>query len=148
MSEINEGKPSYEIDVNQMQTIEPSPDILGATNVFKEAIKKQDQTNRRRQGRKNAEVARKEMEEIFKSPKNPLYFSKDIDFAKKYGVTRLTIYKIRDDLKVPSRAERLIVALKNIDTKEYTVQELGLGFNVKYQNLYNIMKNNKIPYKV
>ena len=129
-----------EIDVTQMQSITPDPIVM-------EALKKKEQFNNRRQGRKNAEAARKEMEEIFKSPKNPLYFAKDIDFAKKYGVTRLTIYKIRDDLKVPSRSERLILALKNINTKDYTVQELGLGLNVKYQNLYNIMKTNKIPYK-
>jgi formyltetrahydrofolate synthetase len=151
-----------EIDEGQFEEITPNPDVIGAINTFREAIKIEKEkisksllvtakslkgTNNYKQGRLNAVVARKEMEAIFKDHTNKLYFAKDIDLAKKYDVTKLTIYKIRDNLQIPSRSKRILNLLKEIATSEYTVQKLSEDLGLKYCNLYNIMKNNKLPFK-
>lgn len=94
-----------------------------------------------------AAVARKELRIIFADDDNSLYFSKDSDLARRYDVTRLTILKIRDQMGVPSRSKRLKAKLEKIDTKNFTIKEIGQKLGVKYQNLYNHMTELKLPFK-
>jgi hypothetical protein len=106
-----------------------------------------DPDNKRIGGLDRAKIAREEMKIIFSDPKNPLYFAKDIEYAKKFGVTRHTIYKARDTLCIPSRSKRILLVLNNTSTKDLTIRELSKKLNVKYQNLYKIIKDNGVPVK-
>jgi Zn-dependent peptidase ImmA (M78 family) len=87
------------------------------------------------------------MKLILTDENNPLYFSKDIEFARRYGVTRHTIYSIREELGILSRSERLFKKLKQIDLKQYTLKELSQMLGVKYQNLYKVILENKMQVK-
>jgi hypothetical protein len=60
---------------------------------------------------KRAEAARRDLKVIFSDEENPMYLAKDIVFARKYDVTRLTISKIRDEMGVPRRSKGLIERL-------------------------------------
>jgi predicted transcriptional regulator len=94
-----------------------------------------------------AEKARKEMKKILTDEEHPLYLTKDIDFARRYGLSRLTIYKIRKELGIPSRVVRLTKKLKKIDTKNRTINELASKLNVKYSNLYRVIREKQIKTK-
>jgi predicted transcriptional regulator len=98
-------------------------------------------------GLERAEKARQEMKLILTNERHPLYFAKDIEFARRYDVTRHTIYKIRDTLGILSRSERLLKKLKSTDTKQFTLKELSQMLRVKYQNLYKIILENEFQVK-
>lgn len=78
---------------------------------------------------------------------NPLYLLKDIDFAKRYDVSRHTIYSIRKQLNIPSRTDRLLHKLKHTKTNRFTIKELSKIFNVKYQCLYKLINERNLPIK-
>jgi predicted transcriptional regulator len=103
--------------------------------------------NKKIGGLGRAKIAREELRIIFSNPSDPLYFSKDIDYAKKFDVTRHTIYKIRKDLKIPSRSERILQVLKKLKPVNLTLKKLSAKLNVKYQNLYKIVTDNKVTIK-
>ena len=71
-------------------------------------MKKDVKDNKRIGGLDRAKIAREEMKLIMSDIKNPMYFAKDLEFAKKFNVTRHTIYKAREILKIPSRSERIL----------------------------------------
>ena len=87
------------------------------------------------------------MEEIFKDPKHPDYFLKDIELASKFQASRHSIYKVRDILKILPRKERIAEVLKNMDTASMTLKELAEKLSIKYQNLYKLVEEFNIPYK-
>lgn len=98
-------------------------------------------------GQSRASKAREAMSQIFSDPEHPMYLEKDIDLAKKFDVSRLTIYNIREQLEIPPRTERILGRLKDIDTKSYTKKELADMLGMKYQNLYKILREYKIKVK-
>lgn len=98
-------------------------------------------------GQDRADKARKMMSKIFADQDHPLYLEKDIDLADKFDVSRLTIYSIREELGIKSRADRILDKLKKIDTKKYTKKELATMLGLKYQNLYKIIRESKIKVK-
>lgn len=108
---------------------------------------KKPKVNKKIGGTDRAKIARTEIKEIFSNPKHPLYLIKDIDLAKKYDVIRHTIYKIRDEMNIPSRPKRIVMLLKNTDTGNYTLKELSQKTGLKYQNIYKIMNYHNLPYK-
>jgi len=91
-------------------------------------------------GQERAKLARASMQILFKNPDDPLYFAKDIEFAKKYDVIRHTIYKIREELKIPSRSERILKRLIDLEYQRFSINELSKKTGIKYQNLYKIIK--------
>jgi DNA-binding XRE family transcriptional regulator len=99
-------------------------------------------------GQERASEARLALSEIFSNHKHPLFLEKDIDLAKKYDVSRLTIYSIREQLEIPPRNERILKVLKEINTKDYTKKELAELLKVKYQNLYKIVRESNIEVKM
>jgi hypothetical protein len=111
-------------------------------------MKKELKEDKRIGGLERAKFAREEMNIIFSDPKNPLYFSKDIEYAKKFDVTRHTIYKARDTLGIASRSKRILGVLNKMDTKSLTIRDISSKLNIKYQNLYKIISDNKIPIKM
>lgn len=98
-------------------------------------------------GLERARTARDSIKNIFSDKKHPLYFSKDINFARRYSVSRHTIYKIREDLNIPPRSHRILEAIKSLDHKNMTLKELSEALNIKYQNLYKIIKDNNLEFK-
>jgi hypothetical protein len=94
-----------------------------------------------------AKIARAELSEIYKDTEHELYFAKDIELAKKYNVSRHTIYKIREEMNIPPRSKRVLEVLKSMDTKSYNLKELTNLLNIKYQNLYKMVTDFDIPYK-
>ena len=94
-----------------------------------------------------AEKAREDLKYILTDENHPLYFYKDIEFARKYNVTRHTIYHIREELGAPSRSERILKKLKSIDLKEHTMRDLSKMLGIKYQNLYKIILENRLTAK-
>jgi hypothetical protein len=94
-----------------------------------------------------ARKAREELILALQEESHPMYLAKDIDLAKKFDVSRHTIYKIRDDYEIPSRTNRILTALKGIDMSKYTIKELSDRLGVKYQNLYRIIKDNGLTAK-
>jgi hypothetical protein len=98
-------------------------------------------------GMERARKAYREIKQILTNEDDPLYLTKDIDFARKYDVSRHTIYKIRDRLKSPARSQRLLKKLRGMDTKKYTIKELSKLLKVKYQNLYKMTLENGIEVK-
>ena len=105
-------------------------------------------TNKRLGGYERAELAREELKLVLLDDSHAQYFSKDLEYAKRYDVSRHTIYKIRDELKVGSRSERIVEKLKKIDTKDMTVNGLSQLLGIKYQNLYKIVIDFKIPIRM
>ena len=103
--------------------------------------------NKKIGGLDRAKIAREDLRIIFSNPSDPLYFSKDIEYAKKFDVARHTVYKIRRDLKISPRSERILSALKKLKTNELTLKELSAKLNIKYQNLYKIVTDNKVNIK-
>ena len=103
--------------------------------------------NKKIGGKSRAKTAREELERIFADERNPDHLAKDIDLSKKYKVSRHTIYKIRDVMKIPARPERILNRLKTLDTRCYTIRELSRMLNIKYQNLYKIIKEEKVAVK-
>lgn len=87
------------------------------------------------------------MQVILTDENNPLYFAKDIEFARRYDVSRLTIYSIRDELGAPSRYQRLLKKLKSLDLSLYTINDLVKMLGVKYQNLYKVILENNLKVK-
>ena len=87
------------------------------------------------------------MQMILTDENNPLYFAKDIDFARRYDVSRLTIYSIRDQIGAPSRYQRLLKKLRGLDLSLYTINDLVKMLGVKYQNLYKVILENKLKVK-
>lgn len=104
-------------------------------------------TVRRLGGPHRAQTAREEITKIFSDISHPLYCTKEIELARMFEVTRLTIYRILDELKILPRIDRILKKLKSIDTKEYTRKELSDLTGVKYMNLYKILRAHKIPVK-
>jgi predicted transcriptional regulator len=100
--------------------------------------------DRRYGGTHRAHTAREEMSKIFSDTNHPLYCIKEIELSRMFSVTRLTIYRILDELKVPPRTDRILKKLKTIDTKEYTRKELSEYTGVKYMNLYKILRAHKV----
>lgn len=94
-----------------------------------------------------AQTAREEISKIFADEKNELYFAKDIELSKKFNISRHTMYKIRDELNVPSRSKRILNALKKFDLNNISVNEMSRILNLKYQNLYKIVTENNISFK-
>lgn len=94
---------------------------------------------RRIGGFDRAKIARAELKEIFEDPNHQFYYAKDIELAKKYDVTRHTIYKIREDLGVYPRSKRIINRLKEIDRSKFSLKELASYLGIKYQNLYKLI---------
>lgn len=91
---------------------------------------------------------KKELSNIFKKVSHPMHFAKDIDLAKKYKISRHTVCRIRGELGVLGRSERILNYLINkIDTKRYTLRDLSKKLNIKYQNLYKIVRKNSIEVK-
>ena len=105
-------------------------------------------TSKKIGGVARAKKAREEMQLILTDENHPLYLAKDIEFARRYDVSRLTIYNIRDDLKQPSRYQRIVKKLKSLDLSLYTINDLTKMLQVKYQNLYKIILENKLKVKV
>ena len=98
--------------------------------------------DRRFGGMDRAKVARAAIFDITcEGSSDPMYFFKDIDLAKKYGVSRHTIYKIREELNIPNRAFRILNCLTKMDLKKYTLKEVSNSLKIKYQNLYKIVKD-------
>jgi len=94
-----------------------------------------------------AKRARESMQEIFSVANHPLYFAKDIDFARKYDVSRHTIYRIREDLNILSRSTRILNRLNKMELTEFTIKDLEKILHVKYQNLYKIILENGLQIK-
>jgi len=103
-------------------------------------MKKEQINERKKGGQERAKLARASMQVLFNNPGDPLYFAKDIEFARKFDVTRHTIYKIREKLKIPSRSDRIYKRLKDMNYKEYSINDLSKILGIKYQNLYKIIK--------
>ena len=103
--------------------------------------------NKKIGGLGRAKIAREELKLIFSNPSDPFYFSKDIEYAHQFDVARHTIYKIREDLKIPSRSDRILAVLKKMKTSNMTLRELSAKLKIKYQNLYKIITDNKISIK-
>lgn len=101
------------------------------------------QIKRRRKG----ELAKRGLEKIFSDVHNQLYTGSDVEIAKEFNVSRLTVFNIRKELSVKSRNERIVEVLKNIDTSALTLRELAIYTGVQYQNLYKIVKGLKLKTK-
>jgi len=91
-------------------------------------------------GYDRSKIARAELKDVFSDTNHELYFAKDIELAKKYDVTRHTIYKIRDELKVPSRSQRIVEKIKTMNIEQFTLKALAAELGIKYQNLYKLIK--------
>jgi len=98
-------------------------------------------------GSTRAKRARESIQEVFSVANHPLYFAKDIDFARKYDVSRHTIYKIRKELGIKPRAIRILSRLKKMELTEFTLKDLEKTLHIKYQNLYKIILENGLKVK-
>jgi len=103
--------------------------------------------NKKIGGAERAKKARQELIILLQDEKSQLYFAKDIELAKKYDISRHTMYKIREEYEIPSRLFRILNVLKSIDLSKYTIKDLSEKFNIKYQNLYRIIKDNNLKVK-
>ena len=106
-----------------------------------------EQISKKFGGQGRAQKAREAMSKIFSDPNHELFLEKDIDLANRFNVSRLTIYNIREELKIPPRTDRILKKLKGIDTKQFTKKELADKLHMKYQNLYKIIQEYKIKVK-
>jgi len=100
--------------------------------------------NNRIGGMERARKAREELISILSDETHKHYFDKDIDFAKKYKVTRHTIYKIRETYDIPSRSDRILKVIRSMDIGKSTIRDISKRLGIKYQNLYKIIKDNSI----
>jgi len=98
-------------------------------------------------GTKRAEKAREYIQLVMGNTSHQMHYAKDIDFARKFDVSRHTIYKIRRDLSIPDRLDRIVSRLKAIDTTAHTMRELCELLNVRYAGLYKILADNKMKVK-
>jgi hypothetical protein len=105
------------------------------------------EVNKRIGGSQRAQVAREKLVAIFSNPEDSDYLLKDIEYARRFKVTRHTIASIRGQFEVPARTERIIKRLEAIDTKNMTLTEISEHISVKYQNLYKIVKEIGIEVK-
>ena len=105
------------------------------------------EVNKRIGGSQRARVAREELVAIFSNPENNDYLLKDIEYARRFDVTRHTIAAIRKQFNIPARTERILSRLETIDTKSMTIKELGVHLGIKYQNLYKILTEHDIEVK-
>jgi hypothetical protein len=105
------------------------------------------QVDKRVGGTKRAEKAREFIKNVMGDVAHPMHFAKDIDFARMFDVSRHTIYKIRRDLEIPDRLERIVSRLKGVDTGNHTMKELCTLLNVKYAGLYKILCEKNLPVK-
>lgn len=103
--------------------------------------------NKRIGGSHRAQVAREKLLDIFSRPEDPDYLLKDIEYSKRYEVTRHTIAAIRDQFNVPPRTERILNRLKCIKTSDMTLTKISELLGIKYQNLYKIITENGIEVK-
>lgn len=87
------------------------------------------------------------LEEIFTDPNHPEFFFKDIDFARKYNVSRHTIEKIRCLSNIPNRKLRIAIFLKKIKEEKFTIRDLSSSFSVKYDSMYKLIEEFKIPHR-
>lgn len=94
-----------------------------------------------------AKRARYEMRAIFMNESHPLFFCKDIEFARRFSVNRHTICSIRAELNIKSRCERLRERLSKLDLTRFTLNDLSGMLNVKYQNLYKVIVENGMKIK-
>lgn len=106
-----------------------------------------EQISKKFGGQGRAQKAREAMSKIFSDPNHELFLEKDIELANRFNVSRLTIYNIREELKIPPRTDRILKKLKGIDTKQFTKKELADKLHMKYQNLYKIIQEYKIKVK-
>lgn len=105
------------------------------------------EVNKRVGGPERARAARQELKKIFSDPSHSLHLAKDIELARRFDVTRHTLYKIRDEMKIPSRSKRVLRVLQDMDTCNYTLKELSDRLGLKYQNLYKVMTDAGLPSK-
>ena len=105
--------------------------IKGKKTISKGTIK-----NRKKRGQNARQYIHKELN----NPKSRMYTATDVQFAKECNVTRLTVINIRRELNLKSRYLRVIDLLRSIDTKRYTITELGRKLGLKYQNTYQLIK--------
>ena len=91
--------------------------------------------------------ARTKIKEIFSNTRNRYYFLKDAELSKVLDISRHTVKKIRGEQNIPTRALRILEILANIDTEKFTITELSLMLNLRYQNLYKVIKMNHLPFK-
>lgn len=103
--------------------------------------------NKKVGGMKRAAKAREFMQSVMADSTHAMHYAKDIDFARMFDVSRHTVYKIRHDLQIPDRLERVVGCLKRMDTSRYTIWELCSMLNIKYAGLYKILNELKLPYK-
>ena len=103
--------------------------------------------NRKVGGRSRARTAKDDLQRILTDSRHPDHLAKDIDLSAKYNVSRHTIYKIRKDLGVAPRPERIRKRLAALDTTCFTIKEISIMLNIKYQNLYKILNEEGIPTK-
>jgi len=96
---------------------------------------------------KRADIARKAIKKIMSDKNNILYFSKDMDLAKRLDVSRHTICSIREELGIMTRTQRIVARLNSLNLSKYTINDLTLMLNAKYQNLYKILKANDLKTK-
>ena len=107
----------------------------------------QGKIDKRVGGMKRAAKAREYIRSVLDSETHPMRYAKDIDFARKFDVSRHTIYSIRDELGMESRSDRLAKRLTSMKTDDKTLGELCAILNVKYAGLYKIMTENELPFK-
>lgn len=107
----------------------------------------QGKADKRVGGVKRAKRAREFMRAVMADEGHQMRYAKDIDFARKFDVSRHTIYAIRDDLRMPPRSQRLTDRLKSMRTEDKTLGEICRLLNVKYAGLYKVMTENGIPFK-
>jgi len=107
----------------------------------------QDRVDKRVGGVKRAKKAREYMRAVMADEGHQMRYAKDIDFARKFDVSRHTIYAIRDELKMPPRSQRVADRLKRMKTADRTLGEICQLLNVKYAGLYKVMTENGIPFK-
>ncbi len=103
-------------------------------------------------GHERARGARSDIRAIYNDPDHPLYLAKDIILANKFNISRHTIYKIRDEIKVPPRSKRILMRLQLMDTRPLSIGQIARKLSsdvvdIKYQNLYKIINDNNIPIK-
>lgn len=93
------------------------------------------------------ESAQEDFKVIFSDPKHSLYFAKDSELSREYGISRHTVRTLRTVVGAPSRSKRILEALKRMPTKKHTIFELSDMLGVKYQCLYRIIRDHNIKVK-
>jgi len=104
-------------------------------------------SNKKIGGMKRARKAREDLVVVLQDESNPMFFAKDIELARKYKISRHTMYKIREEYDIPSRTSRILSVLNSLNLSKYTIKELSEKLGIKYQNLYKIIKDNNLSVK-